>query len=241
MIKVLSIGNSFSQDAQRYLHKIAKNEGVELKSVNLYIGGCSLQRHYMNMVQDKAEYLLELNGEPLGFFVSIADALRSDDWDVITLQQVSHLSPDFKTYTPYLAKLAEYVRMFSPKAKIMMHQTWGYEQDSKRLNEELGYLDQHNMFKNIERAYKKAKKEISADGIIPCGKTMIRAIDNGIGKIHRDTFHADLGLGRYILGLTWYRALTGEMPECRFNDFDVDIDETKLPIAIETVKEVFGD
>ncbi len=29
MIKILSIGNSFSQDVQRYLHQIAKNEGVE--------------------------------------------------------------------------------------------------------------------------------------------------------------------------------------------------------------------
>ena len=49
MIKVLSIGNSFSRDAQRYSYKIAKNEGVEFKSVNLYIGGCSLQTHYMNI------------------------------------------------------------------------------------------------------------------------------------------------------------------------------------------------
>lgn len=49
-MKILSIGNSFSQDAQRYLHRLAKHEGVQLKTVNLYIGGCSLQRHYENIL-----------------------------------------------------------------------------------------------------------------------------------------------------------------------------------------------
>ncbi len=34
-MKILSIGNSFSQDAQRYLHALAKVEGVDLKTVNL--------------------------------------------------------------------------------------------------------------------------------------------------------------------------------------------------------------
>ena len=55
-MKVLSIGNSFSQDAQRYLHEIAKNDGVDLFSVNLFIGGCSLETHYNNIVENNANY-----------------------------------------------------------------------------------------------------------------------------------------------------------------------------------------
>ena len=71
-IQVLSIGNSFSQDAQRYLHDVAKSEGVALETVNLYIGGCSLERHYRNMKGDYREYSLEMNGHTAGgFFVSI--------------------------------------------------------------------------------------------------------------------------------------------------------------------------
>ena len=49
-IHVLSIGNSFSQDAHRYLHDFARSEGVDIETVNLFIGGCSLERHYRNMV-----------------------------------------------------------------------------------------------------------------------------------------------------------------------------------------------
>ena len=39
-MKVLAIGNSFSNDAMRYLHGIAKADGVDMKTVNLFIGGC---------------------------------------------------------------------------------------------------------------------------------------------------------------------------------------------------------
>lgn len=53
MFQILSIGNSFSQDAQRYLHELAKSEGMDLQTVNLYIGGCSLERHFRNLKGDK--------------------------------------------------------------------------------------------------------------------------------------------------------------------------------------------
>ncbi|MDD6308286.1 MAG: DUF4886 domain-containing protein [Clostridia bacterium] len=45
MINILSIGNSFSQDAQKYLHQIAQADGFNLDAYNLFIGGCPLSRH----------------------------------------------------------------------------------------------------------------------------------------------------------------------------------------------------
>ena len=125
---ILSIGNSFSQDAQRYLHSIAKSDGVELNTFNLFIGGCSLSRHYRNMLSENREYTLEMNGQSTDFNVSLKEALLNRSWDVVTLQQVSNESPYFETYQPYLNKLTEYVRACVPKAKIVIHQTWAYEQ-----------------------------------------------------------------------------------------------------------------
>lgn len=61
-MKILSIGNSFSQDAHKWLHEIASNHGMELETANLYIGGCSLQTHWENLVNDNAHYELEWNG-----------------------------------------------------------------------------------------------------------------------------------------------------------------------------------
>ena len=62
MIKILSIGNSYSTDATRYVYGIARSEGVAMKVVNLFIGGCSLNRHYRNMMGDAAAYDFEING-----------------------------------------------------------------------------------------------------------------------------------------------------------------------------------
>ena len=46
-MKLLSIGNSFSVDAHRWLHDIAAAHGEEIYNVNLYIAGCSLKRHWI--------------------------------------------------------------------------------------------------------------------------------------------------------------------------------------------------
>ena len=111
-MKILSIGNSFSCDAQRYLQRIAKKDGVSIKTVNLFIGGCSLRTHYLNALKDSVAYAFQFNGEDTGIKVSISQALESDDWDVVTLQQASQFSPNFDTYSPYLEYLAEYVRKY---------------------------------------------------------------------------------------------------------------------------------
>ena len=100
-INVLSIGNSFSQDAQRYLHDLAASEGVPMETVNLYIGGCPLERHFRNMVGDRRDYTLQADGHHIeGFAMSIDEALTNRNWDVITLQQASHFSYQEDSYFP---------------------------------------------------------------------------------------------------------------------------------------------
>ena len=40
-MKLLAVGNSFSQDACTFLHQTAQAQGLDLEVTNLYIGGCS--------------------------------------------------------------------------------------------------------------------------------------------------------------------------------------------------------
>lgn len=238
-MNVLSIGNSFSTDAHRYLHRIAKADGFELNSFNLFIGGCSLERHYENMVSGEKAYTLEMNGQDTGFNVSLKEALLNRCWDVITVQQVSQESPCYDTYQPYLDKLIEYVRELAPMAKIAVHQTWAYEQGSERLNNELKYNDYKEMLSDIIDSYKKATYRISADYIIPSGEVFGALLENGVQKVHRDTFHASLGLGRYSIGLTWYSVLTGnDVEKNTFSDFDEKVSPQHIAIAKRCVAEV---
>lgn len=238
-MNILSIGKSFSQDAHRYIHAIAAADGVNVNTFNLYIGGCPLSLHYSNMLSELPKYALEMNGQNTGFAVSLKDALLNRPWDIITVQQVSQQSPYYETYQPYLNGLIEYVRRLVPKAKIAVHQTWAYEQDSKRLNEELGYANHGDMFADIEKAYKSAFDEIGADYLIPSGKVFNTLFEMGVEKLHRDTYHASLGLGRYALGLTWYKVLTNNNIENNtFSNFAEEIPDELVSIVKKCVTKV---
>ena len=206
-MKILAIGNSFSEDACRYLHQIAAADGQNVKVVNLYIGGCSLKTHYYNILENNAAYDFQFNGESTRLKVNIKQVLMSDDWDAVTLQQVSSQAPHYETYQPYLNKLAEYVRTYLPQTSLFLHQTWAYEAGSERLRA-TGFANPHAMTESLCAAYQKAAASIGASGVIPCGQAMLAALENGLDRVHRDTFHASLGAGRYLLGLVWYGFFT---------------------------------
>lgn len=237
-MNVLAIGNSFSEDATRYLHGIARADGETLNVVNLYIGGCSLEKHFRNMLSEAKAYELQYNGEKTGFYVSIKDALLNRRWDVVTLQQASPVSFEKDSYFPYINSLAEYVRAYSPKAKLYIHQTWAYEDGSERLAK-LGRFERAAEMRNaLISAYDEAAKAINADGIIPSGRLLGALLDNGVEKVHRDTYHASRGLGRYAIALLWYSVLTGRsVADNTFSDFDEEVSEAEVAIAKKCVEE----
>lgn len=238
-MNVLSIGNSFSQDAQRYLHRIAKSAGVEINTYNLYIGGCSLEQHHRNMLGENKAYWLEMNGESVGFQVSLKEALLNRHWDIITVQQVSHLANSYDSFNPFMAELVAYIRKLCPKAKIALHQTWAYEKDSQRLTQELGYDDYRKMMWDIKRIGFYAYYDNNLNMVLPSGDVFYYLLDAGIEKVHRDTYHASLGLGRYALGLTWYNMLTGnDVDQVTFSDWDEPIDAEDLKKVHAVVKRI---
>ena len=239
-MKVLSIGNSFSMDAQRYLHQLARREGVDLFCMNLYIGGCSQRTHYLNMLDDTDSYALQVNGTLTNLKTTIREALRSEIWDVVTFQQASHQSARFETYTPYIQELSAYVRKYCPEAKQVIHQTWAYEDGSPKL-EAQNFATSADMFAAVEKAYAQAAELISADGIIPAGKAMLIASQTGIEKVHRDTFHASLGAGRYLLALVWFKYLTGrDITDNAFDDFDAPVTDEERKIIIAAANAAFA-
>ena len=94
------------------------------------------------------------------------------------------------------------------------------------------------MLHSIREAYRKAATDIDADHIIPSGEVFGALLENGVKKIHRDTYHASLGLGRYALGLLWYKCLTGnDITGNQFNDFDEKISPQDILLAKKCVTE----
>ena len=115
-LRILAIGNSFSQDATHYLAGLAAADGTVMRVYNLYIGGCSLERHWTNIENDAADYPLEIDGASTERYVSVREALALEDWDVIVTQQASHDSGLPETYHPYLENMLAWLRERAPKA-----------------------------------------------------------------------------------------------------------------------------
>lgn len=206
-MKILSIGNSFSVDATAYLHQIAASAGEDILTENLYIGGCSLERHYNNIQSGGRAYELGINGEYNGETVSILEALKRDKWDFVTLQQYSYDSVDFGTYQPFLSEISSFVRKHVPNAEQVMHQTWAYEDGGERLSGT--EFDSHaDMFYALEKAYEQAAQTLACR-VIPSGKIFNSLRERGADGLYRDSYHASIPRGRYILGLVWYEFFTG--------------------------------
>ncbi len=230
-MKILSIGNSFSQDAHRWLSGLAGANGIDLETVNLYIGGCSLETHWQNFLENNAHYDFEPNGGYGERKISIAEALELEKWDVITVQQVSYLSGIYESYEPYLSLLVAAVRQSLPDAKIYFHQTWSYETDADHCNFSNYNNDQTEMYRCIVKASKMAAESINAE-MIPTGRVIqhlreeIPEFDykNGGMSLCRDGFHLSLDYGRFAAAATWLHTITGKQIEVSdFENFNPEI------------------
>jgi len=155
--KVLMIGNSFSVSIMSHLPKIAADRGVDLDIVSLYIGGCTLKRHWENAQKDGVEefrpYKLRRNclGREVEGEANVCDVLRMEKWDIVTIQQASHESWKIESYSPYGEKLVEKIRELAPTAKIYVQETWSYTPWAKQLKS--WKLDQNSMYDKLHSAY----------------------------------------------------------------------------------------
>lgn len=204
MAKILAIGNSFSENANRYFHDIAHACGVFQKNVNLCIGGCSLSRHYRNIMGNVEAYDFQFNGVSTDLTVSMDKILLSDNWDYITIQQASYESFDWQKYEPYIRALAEHIRLLCPGAKLGIHETWAYS-NIERLNK-FGFENPMAMYEKVKECYVKAAKAIDADFYIPSGEIMMEGMKHGLNVHADDGSHAGT-LGEYMLGLAWNSVL----------------------------------
>lgn len=177
-VRVLTIGNSFAENSLTNLSDLAEAAGHELIVGRANLGGCTLERHWKHVEafeQDEES----AEGSPYGQGKwSLDDLLKKEDWDFITVQQVSFKSHDLDTYRPYAGKLFRYIKERAPEAKILAHQIWAYRVDDPRFvprNEGKEPHTQEEMFRQVREAYYTLVAELGLDGIIPSGDAMFAA------------------------------------------------------------------
>ena len=214
--KVLMIGNSFSISLLNQLPQVAADCGVELDLASLYIGGCSLKRHWENVERDGEEGFrpYQFGRNRFGAYTqgtaNVCEALRMEKWDIVTVQQASHESWQAKTNHPYGSLLVAKIRELAPQAMIYVQETWSYTPWDKRL-EKWG-IDQNQMYEGLHTAYAGFARQCGL-AIIPFGTAVqtwrrlkpVKYTENSFGgdvvgggqQDERDNFKRDMN-GKWV-------------------------------------------
>lgn len=195
-----------------HIGNIAKSLGfTDFKFANMYIGGCSINRHYNNIVNDTAGYVYSADtgdGWKKTADVSIATAINDENWDVISIQ---HGTGDKSRYTSpesyqNLAKLIDCVKALNGSAEIAFNMAWVAEPESTHHEISSYGGNQALMYQKLTELTKELVAPL-VDVVVPTGVAVQNARPLLSKKLTRDDFHLSYDLGRYIAGLTFLKVL----------------------------------
>lgn len=235
-LKLLMIGNSFSQDTVNWLPQIAKSVGFTNVVIgNLVIGGCTLNTHYNNSqgIGDK------VNAYEFTYYQNdtwntltgqtMMTGIRFTDWDFISLQQQSGNSGNVASYNSDLDGLVKYVKDIATNKnmKLVWNMTWAYPTGSGWFGGLYGN-NQMNMYNSIVSAVQeKIVKNPEFALISPAGTAIQNGRTSYIGDYYpgegeefvntldewnRDGAHLSVYEGRFTSSLAMFCTLTGYMP-----------------------------
>ena len=184
------IGNSFSQNASRYLPQLAKEGGHHLVIGRAELGVCSLEKHW-ELVELAEASPNDPKGKPYNG-KSLRMLLSEGVWDVVTLQQYSKLSGDQATYMPYARKLYDFIKSLQPNAKVVFHQTWAYRSDSRdfsQIGPDRFAKSEKEMWQKSRAAYRAVAAELGVE-IIPVGD-IFHKVNSGNKAFRKDKKYDD--------------------------------------------------
>ena len=218
-VKVLMIGNSYAQDTMTYAHEIAKADGVNMVCGVLYYGGCTVKQHVEFIKNNEAVYTYFKNGGTDRLNANFYDVLYDEDWDYITIQTGKGEQGLKQTFYPYLPWLIALIENRLPHVEIGLFESWAvpkcYEGTG---NSRLSHYNDNSqtMYESIISTFSALKQENGVLFVIPSAEAFHRmdqtdVCDNSAFEtsFFRDsTAHAN-EKGRYMLGLTMYKAITG--------------------------------
>ena len=223
-LKVLDIGNSYTQDAQTYLPQIIKASGID-DDFSLYraFRPSASFKTWVDCWNDSdneyysIDFCAGTSLDGISGSGSASDgalfrkALQSVKWDIILIHQVSTYSNDYSLWEGngaggYLQELIRIIRVTNPQATIGYLMTHSYRGSYWANSEGSSYL----RWRNIADATKQLKLEYGIDFIIPYGTAVqnLRASSLNDGyEFSEDGTHMGAGLGDYVAGCCYFESL----------------------------------
>ena len=225
-LRILAVGNSFSDDGTEYLPGLLEAAGIHNVIVGrLYIGGCSLEWHCKEYSEGLSNYTYSKSTKNHWTLVrknaTMLDGLKDEPWDIITMQETSGRTGLYDTYQEWIPQLMNIIRKeaLNPRAALVWHETWAYASNSEHGMFKLYGNDQEKMYSGIVECVEKASKEFNLPVVIPSGdavqlarRTRLNNQDDvpatsKVYQLTRDGYHLTRQFGRYIAACAWFETL----------------------------------
>lgn len=207
-LKVLMVGNSFSDDTIFYASRIAESYGINLELYDAYIASCTIDIHYNKLTNNNADYSLRsMNGSEWNYLnnQTLTSILNYESWDIITVQQASSAIGRASSYSN-LSNLVNGIRnVVGSNPKLYWYQTWSYDSTYMEYNDYFSYFNNNpvTMYNAINTCYDSQVASLGVfDKLIPAGTVVQNLRTSYMGETFtRDGKHMSSVHGRYLLGL----------------------------------------
>ena len=248
-LKILAIGNSFTEDATQYLPSLLSAAHIKNVTIaRLMNGNLSLENHWKYYTGNSSNYYFQKSDPETNMWkkvesnYTISKAISDEKWDIIVLQQVSFLAGKYDSYQPHLNKMLNALRHISMNNKVTFawQMTWAYAKNCTDTKFTTYNNSQLIMYRSIANATQLMKKGSGIDIIIPSGTAIQNLrntiINNNPYDLTRDGCHSDLGTGRYVEACTWFLALIKPCLRATIEGNTYRPTEGKVPVTNNNVE-----
>ncbi len=164
-LRILTIGNSFTDSLAQYFPQIAASAGCGLVFERANFGGCELERHWSYIEAEEKTPICRIYR---GGGTKLRDLLARG-WDIVTIQQASHMSWRPESFQPFATNIRDYILRYAPQAEVVIQQTWAYRADHPFLQPGSDWgIDQAEMYGRLTANYRELAKKLNLR-IIPTG------------------------------------------------------------------------
>ena len=245
-LKVLDIGNSYTNDALDLLPTVVQNCGVDVSDMSLYklIRGGASFKNWCDVYEDNdpnSYYLKHVVGSQLPEFIyqetamgngSLFRRILSDvEWDLIIIHQVSNFAPYYDLWEEdgnagCLDKLLGIIQENQPNAQIgflLVHSYW----DGFSGNQEESSLKR---WRKIADSAKRLQKDYRIEFVIPYGTAVENLRSSSLNNsfdLTADGTHCGYGLCKYTAACCYYESLIAPRTaiSCYGTPADIDVSD----------------
>lgn len=219
-IKILCVGNSYSNDTFWMLKDIAESAGYKVTVGISHLSGGTLSQVYDAINSNGTVTTYNKFGSAGHAESSNFNAryiITDEEWDYIFFQQASTSAMDYSTYQPALGNLVSYVKAnaTNPSVKLGINMPWVRPISHSTIGTAEKQLQVNAA---IVDACQQAMYDESLDVFIPTGIAIMNGRSNEYlaqvsDELTRDGSHLDEGIGRYLAALTAFNAIFGEVAD----------------------------